>query len=1514
MSDGSPRSLFSEIEHSSAYPSDSNAQEIASSQGLRTNDKTLALYEAYAMSQISLSKIELRQEVFARIKDLESDMKASFRNSGQQQQYLDLSERLAQIELSLQALEESCAKHVLAYEARLTSVLEKQDRFYLREEGQDALRGYVTLEVHNHEYGMLRDSLKGCNSRLDSTEGQSSLIPSLINKFTSITTLVQAVEQAGSSSLTVLKRLTDQLTGIEARVIQNQNAIEEAREQMGDALQLGSGQTWERELNSAEEESEELLEVEAAVGHPDNLPSDLAVLHTEGTSCCLCISRRHETLEPHAAEDVGADHMVPDQNVEDDMLLSSVRRHIGISEPSSSGSHAAMNVSNVGDPFKARTWELTVHRSVESETVDAFILKPEHHGSTKAVIDATFIPETRDARVVSPKFDIQETGIERHEAHEFAESDEADNTAAHAIVAKPNPIPEISALQLSDEPNVHADTGVSDVASCDQRQNHPQQLQYTKFSKAYRGLGNLPRNPMNFQEWYESFGCCARESPGIAPDAKGVRDGDLVLHRYGRGSQVWYRSRDRRWVPIAVGDLHPASGRHLKYDQYGVISLIKEAVPSAPSTPQRSACRILDRYHAMQTLPVRPTFPFRPHTWPHHRQRGSLIELGRPLDRRDHDSSTSSVASTPTRVSRRLRRLSPEIDATGLSPQNDTNHSIASSVDSNFQFDVDEAGEVSDGESSTRSFQFHQAANLIDSLDHSHDHTDFEFEHNSPNSPHQSFEFERRFDKADTSMSLGSMSQNPSSFAFNHRDNASNSSGSVRSFLFGSDNSSTATRLTRSPLHLPNNDDTSIVSSGSHFKFDVGLAPPMDDDGDEEDNGETDDSEGVDDDMDDDDSEDDDLLRDGDAIASIFSADNPSRMSQVYPPATNPAYVVPLGPPYIASNNLPPVLPPTHPVGYPPLDRIALNRNPGSPTHSSEGPVRAFVHAIEEDVAMKDVFNPAITKPLTGTRQSAQKAPRIDRSSLASSHAVDGTVVAPGAPNIPKHPAVEDVQASKSNRNQPLVAQRDRGDPLPITEAKRNPAQLQGTKLKNRPPKQRPPPDHDTAATTIPLVAIAPPHPSPASAPSPSPAVGPAAPPAAPPHDKFVEGLLRDMALLRLEKSNLEKDRAALQRQLDTRQLETQELKSRMRNPVEPAPPRQTSAKPPNTTLNRAQITVLKPATAELKQFKAHRRGGPTAENFRLDFVGSRSSSWNEEASKVFRDAFLSSPNYQYYVALREGPMILYRFKCHFKDTLKPLYKKQNPSDSPAKLSAKELRKLQRSARDGRRNRLFRRRWNTVVGHPGLQVYIPLIEALGNEGMSEDESGPETPHVTRDELRDRVNTDAQKQYAVLRYVWRNDPVIVPILRIIDLITLARKFGATGRPERGNWTHIRLPTTRASTRTTIQRRPHNAYLPSFLETLTEYQKEDLKMLEPVPVPEISADLKAEANRFKHVKDLRAREAHDPEETRQHSLSKLGANRTMLCGPRASVRSAFFSIAQTGVYVSARIEIAPPPTIA
>lgn len=126
--------------------------------------------------------------------------------------------------------------------------------------------------------------------------------------------------------------------------------------------------------------------------------------------------------------------------------------------------------------------------------------------------------------------------------------------------------------------------------------------------------------------------------------------------------------------------------------------------------------------------------------------------------------------------------------------------------------------------------------------------------------------------------------------------------------------------------------------------------------------------------------------------------------------------------------------------------------------------------------------------------------------------------------------------------------------------------------------------------------------------------------------------------------------------------------------------------------------------------------------------------------------------------------------------------------------------------------------------------------------MSEDESGDDAEHTSRDQIGYKVNEDGQKQYRVLRYDWRNDPVITPILRIIDLITLSRKFGKSGRPARGNWTHVRLPSARTSARHALLFCPENIYLPSYVDGLTPHQKEHLEMKEPLPIPKITQSLK------------------------------------------------------------------------
>ncbi|KZS86318.1 hypothetical protein SISNIDRAFT_492068 [Sistotremastrum niveocremeum HHB9708] len=322
--------------------------------------------------------------------------------------------------------------------------------------------------------------------------------------------------------------------------------------------------------------------------------------------------------------------------------------------------------------------------------------------------------------------------------------------------------------------------------------------------------------------------------------------------------------------------------------------------------------------------------------------------------------------------------------------------------------------------------------------------------------------------------------------------------------------------------------------------------------------------------------------------------------------------------------------------------------------------------------------------------------------------------------------------------------------------------------------------------------------------------------------------------------------------------------------PVVPTPKARTKAPAkPRTALNYAQMVYLKsdirrftksllglperslacPPSEAIETFKAHRRQGPTAESFTMDYLGPPGSPWNQEASQVFRDAFLVHPGHEHYE--REGPMIRYQFLQHFVNTLKLNYEKEHPKKSEEEVKEREDRKRVRSSRDGRRYRLYQRRLKTCLFVVALQRFVPLLQSLGYEGMSEDESGTEAVHTPHDVPR--ITNDGQKGYAILRSIWRNDDVIMPILRVIDQITISRKFSANGRPQKGNWPHVRIPTSRFSERKHLAERPLILYRPSYLSCLTEHQREDLRivplLLEIPPIPE---DVKREAKRFEHVR--------------------------------------------------------------
>ncbi|KZT31922.1 hypothetical protein SISSUDRAFT_1067347 [Sistotremastrum suecicum HHB10207 ss-3] len=88
--------------------------------------------------------------------------------------------------------------------------------------------------------------------------------------------------------------------------------------------------------------------------------------------------------------------------------------------------------------------------------------------------------------------------------------------------------------------------------------------------------------------WYESFGCRGLTMPPLDPKDPSVRVGDLFFHRFGREPQVWYCTAARVWSILGNHEVHAPTGRFLKFDQYGVVSLVLDLKESGRASSSRS--------------------------------------------------------------------------------------------------------------------------------------------------------------------------------------------------------------------------------------------------------------------------------------------------------------------------------------------------------------------------------------------------------------------------------------------------------------------------------------------------------------------------------------------------------------------------------------------------------------------------------------------------------------------------------------------------------------------------------------------------------------------------------------------------------------------------------------------------------------------------------------------------------------------------------------------------------------
>ncbi|KAI0055796.1 hypothetical protein BV25DRAFT_1921530 [Artomyces pyxidatus] len=225
------------------------------------------------------------------------------------------------------------------------------------------------------------------------------------------------------------------------------------------------------------------------------------------------------------------------------------------------------------------------------------------------------------------------------------------------------------------------------------------------------------------------------------------------------------------------------------------------------------------------------------------------------------------------------------------------------------------------------------------------------------------------------------------------------------------------------------------------------------------------------------------------------------------------------------------------------------------------------------------------------------------------------------------------------------------------------------------------------------------------------------------------------------------------------------------------------------------------PTQEELDTFFLSGEGGPSEDNFRLDFTRDRSP-WNRQLAVVFAELFVESDQYEE----EDESLIASTFLTHIKTLRSQATKiKHKPSGI---FKRKRTLAAQRQARRSRREDLYTRRLAAAAFFKDQLPAAPsLIALLKGPGMSDDESDHQGSR--RGGIR---------RYDIVASAWRS-PELSLWLRIIDLLYIHTKFRDTDTAAPGNWVRIRNPSNRIQQGTPVSGLSRNFYNPTWLANLS-----------------------------------------------------------------------------------------------
>ncbi|KAJ7877686.1 hypothetical protein B0H13DRAFT_1570562, partial [Mycena leptocephala] len=190
---------------------------------------------------------------------------------------------------------------------------------------------------------------------------------------------------------------------------------------------------------------------------------------------------------------------------------------------------------------------------------------------------------------------------------------------------------------------------------------------------------------------------------------------------------------------------------------------------------------------------------------------------------------------------------------------------------------------------------------------------------------------------------------------------------------------------------------------------------------------------------------------------------------------------------------------------------------------------------------------------------------------------------------------------------------------------------------------------------------------------------------------------------------------------------------------------------------------------------------------FRFDILGTPHSAWNKSAARVFADFTirrLCLPN-----TTEMFQAVCQAFSAH----LETIIRKYKVSLKPR---AEQLRLQAHSRRRVRKYELFHQRRYLAYTFKPLHKHIDILERLGVDGMSSDESETDDNHHT--------------QYQILAPLWR-DRHLAAWLRVFDSLHHILRRGSDAYASRGAFPRHRKVGQQRSTNTTfVSGLPINVY--------------------------------------------------------------------------------------------------------